>query len=307
MRGLSHSLRVRRCCLRCAALGTAAARAAAAGSYSPYDETAVGRACALRARAGRQPRISTALIGAGRAALESATPRPRRLLRPRRRGQSAQPAAPGRHGRGRGRQRRAARRHCPISPARSSSARRVTTFGADRGLAYDLLGRQAEAQADYRAALLGADDDEARRRLALSLAISGERPARSTTLAPLIAQARCRREPRARAFVLALTGDSAAPWRRSTRQCRAARRRLAPFLAAAAGAQRRRRRPPRSISAFSRTPADTRYAYAVAADAPTRRAGSRRRDSTGRSSTPPPPPVPPASRCTAAQPARCRR
>ena len=44
----------------------------------------------------------------------------------------------------------------------------VATFGADRGLAYDLMGRQAQAQADYRAALGGPDGDEARRRLALS-------------------------------------------------------------------------------------------------------------------------------------------
>ena len=33
----------------------------------------------------------------------------------------------------------------------------VLTFAADRGLAYDLLGRQADAQADYRLALTGTD------------------------------------------------------------------------------------------------------------------------------------------------------
>jgi hypothetical protein len=83
----------------------------------------------------------------------------------------------------------------------------VSTFGADRGLAYDLLGRQAEAQADYRAALGSPDGDEARRRLALSLAISGKKVEALETLAPLQARgdaaaARCR------AFVLALSGDS---------------------------------------------------------------------------------------------------
>jgi tetratricopeptide (TPR) repeat protein len=83
----------------------------------------------------------------------------------------------------------------------------VAIFGADRGLAYDLLGRQGEAQADYRAALGGADGDEARRRLALSLAISGNKSEAIQTLAPLTAKgdgaaARCR------AFVLALTGDA---------------------------------------------------------------------------------------------------
>lgn len=81
-------------------------------------------------------------------------------------------------------------------------------IGADRGLAYDLLGRHAQAQADYRAALLGRDGDEARRRLAMSLAISGNKPEALSTLGPLMARgdaagARCR------AFVLALTGDSA--------------------------------------------------------------------------------------------------
>jgi len=45
----------------------------------------------------------------------------------------------------------------------------IATFGADRGLAYDLMGQQAQAQADYRAALGGPDGEEARRRLALSL------------------------------------------------------------------------------------------------------------------------------------------
>lgn len=83
----------------------------------------------------------------------------------------------------------------------------VLTFAADRGLAYDLLGRHAEAQADYRLALMGTDRDEARRRLALSLAITGNKAEAIQTLGPLMARgdsaaARCR------ALVLALTGDS---------------------------------------------------------------------------------------------------
>ena len=82
----------------------------------------------------------------------------------------------------------------------------VATFACDRGLAYDLLGRQAEAQADYRMALTGPDADEARRRLALSLAISGNRAEALSTLAPLMAKGDAG-AARARAFVLALTGD----------------------------------------------------------------------------------------------------
>ena len=81
-------------------------------------------------------------------------------------------------------------------------------IGSDRGLAYDLVGQHAQAQADYRAALSGQDGDEARRRLALSLAITGKKADALSMLSPLMARgdaagARCR------AFVLALTGDSA--------------------------------------------------------------------------------------------------
>ena len=80
--------------------------------------------------------------------------------------------------------------------------------GAERGLAYDLLGYHEQAQADYRAALVGPDADEARRRLALSLAIGGNKEEALALLAPLMAKgdagaARCR------AFVSALTGDTA--------------------------------------------------------------------------------------------------
>lgn len=83
----------------------------------------------------------------------------------------------------------------------------VASFGADRGLAYDLLGRHAEAQADYRAALAGADRDEARRRLALSLAIVGKKDEALMILQPLLARADSA-AARCRALVLALSGDT---------------------------------------------------------------------------------------------------
>src|SRR6185312_9049577 len=51
----------------------------------------------------------------------------------------------------------------------------IASFACERGLAYDLMGDQRQAQADYRIALGGPDADEARSRLALSLAISGNR------------------------------------------------------------------------------------------------------------------------------------
>ena len=88
-------------------------------------------------------------------------------------------------------------------------ARRRLTHGADRGLAHDLLGDQAAAQADYRLADAVADADEARRRLALSLAISRDKKGALTTLQPLL-NTRDPAAQRTRAFVLALVGDRAA-------------------------------------------------------------------------------------------------
>jgi Flp pilus assembly protein TadD len=78
----------------------------------------------------------------------------------------------------------------------------------DRGLAHDLAGNPREAQRDYRMALQKGRDDEVTRRLALSLAISGERePALGLLQDQLLV--RDRAAERARALVLALTGDAA--------------------------------------------------------------------------------------------------
>jgi Flp pilus assembly protein TadD len=84
----------------------------------------------------------------------------------------------------------------------------VANIGSDRGLAYDLLGNQVAAQTDYRAALSGVDRDEARRRLALSLAISGKKTLALSTLQPLL-QRRDIAAQRVRALVLAVDGDIA--------------------------------------------------------------------------------------------------
>lgn len=105
----------------------------------------------------------------------------------------------------------------------------VTSFAADRGLARDLLGQQALAQADYRLGLTGPDPAEARRRLALSLAISGDREGALTTLAPLLQRA----DPatnRVHAFVLALGGDPAAADRALDRSTPGMSSRLDPFF-----------------------------------------------------------------------------
>jgi hypothetical protein len=83
------------------------------------------------------------------------------------------------------------------------------TMALDRGLARDLTGNLAAAQADYRLAIASLGSDEARRRLALSLAIGRDRNGALAAIQPLLN----RRDPaaqRTRAFVLALVGDQVA-------------------------------------------------------------------------------------------------
>ncbi len=80
------------------------------------------------------------------------------------------------------------------------------TFAADRGMARDLLGELGPAQSDYRLAISSMGSDEARRRLALSLAIARDKSGALAAIQPLLN----RRDPaaqRTRAFVLALVGD----------------------------------------------------------------------------------------------------
>jgi len=82
-------------------------------------------------------------------------------------------------------------------------------IAADRGLAYDLIGDPRRAQQDYALVLRRRDDAEVRRRMALSLAITGQRDAALRLIDPQL-----RRNDRAawrtQTFVLALTGDAAA-------------------------------------------------------------------------------------------------
>jgi Flp pilus assembly protein TadD len=79
-------------------------------------------------------------------------------------------------------------------------------IASDRGLAYDLRGDNRQAQQQYALALRRREDGETRRRLALSVAISGDQAGALAILDPLL-----RRQDvgawRVRAFVLALTGD----------------------------------------------------------------------------------------------------
>jgi Flp pilus assembly protein TadD len=79
-------------------------------------------------------------------------------------------------------------------------------IAAERGLAYDLLGQTARAQQDYVRALRHREDPEVRRRMALSLAISGQREAALRLIEDQVRQGD-RAGNRARVMVLALSGD----------------------------------------------------------------------------------------------------
>lgn len=207
MRGLLRPI-AKGALIACAAAAVfSAVPAAAQGSYSPYNETATAALTRYLHDLASDPKDFTSLIGAGRAALELGDAQaaagffaraddvnPRSPLP-----QAGMGAVSVLNG-----EPQAALPY--FSRAEQLGATRVT-LGCDRGLAYDLMGRQADAQADYRAALSGPDGDEARRRLALSLAISGDRTGALTTLSPLVAKGDVA-AGRARAFVLALTGDS---------------------------------------------------------------------------------------------------
>ncbi len=101
----------------------------------------------------------------------------------------------------------------------------------DRGLAYDMTGDPRRAQQDYALALRRGDDPELRRRMALSLAISGQRDA-----ALRMIDDQLRRHDRAgwrtQAFVLALTGDAAGANDTARRMMPAgAAQSMAPFFA----------------------------------------------------------------------------
>lgn len=190
-----------------AAFGTTVP-AAAQGSYSPYKETASAALARYVRALAVDANDFTSLIGAGRSALEVGDTQAAAgffaradEVAPRRpepqAGMGAVSVANGE-----------AQAGLPYFTRAQQLGASVSSFAADRGLAYDLLGRQSEAQADYRLALNGADKDLARARLALSLAVGGDRNGALEALSPLIAK----RDPagaRARAFVLALTGDPA--------------------------------------------------------------------------------------------------
>ena len=216
--------------LACAAgAASLAAPAAAQGSYSPYKETAASALARYVRTLAQDPKNFEALIGAGRAALELGDAQaaagffaradevnPRSPLP-----QEGMGAVQVANGDGKA--------AMPYFTRAQQLGATQAMLGCDRGLAYDLLGQQATAQADYRAALSGPDGEEARRRLALSLAISGDRSNALAALAPLSASGDAV-VSRVRGFVLALTGDSTAAASAINAAMPGSSSSLAPFL-----------------------------------------------------------------------------
>jgi Flp pilus assembly protein TadD len=190
----------------CGMAAVVAAPASAQGSYSPYNETpAAALARYVRALAD-DPKDFNALIGAGRAALELGDAQSAAGFFAR--ADDVDPKSPfPQEGMGAVQVANGdAKGAMPYFHRAQQLGATQAMLGCDRGLAYDMLGQQAKAQADYRAALSGADGDEARRRLALSLAIAGNRAEALAALAPLAAKGDST-TTRVRAFILALTGD----------------------------------------------------------------------------------------------------
>lgn len=81
----------------------------------------------------------------------------------------------------------------------------LKSIAEDRGLAYDLIGRNADAQKDYELALRHGDSDQLRSRYAISLGISGNLAKADEILNPLL-QKSDRDAWRNRAFLLAMNG-----------------------------------------------------------------------------------------------------
>ena len=178
----------------------------AQGSYSPYNETASAALARYVREIADKPNDFSALIGAGRSAVELGDAQAAAGFFAR--ADEVNPRSPLPHA---GMASVAVlngepQAALPYFARAQQLGAPVTTFACDRGLAYDLLGRQAEAQADYRLALNGPDAEEARRRLALSLAIGGNRTEALALLGPLMAKGDAA-AARTRAFVMALTGD----------------------------------------------------------------------------------------------------
>jgi len=227
MRGLLH-IRLGWALASCTSI-LIAAPVAAQGSYSPYNESPAAALARYVRTLASDPKEFDSLIGAGKAALELGDTQaaagffaradevnPRSPMP-----QAGMGAVAVANGEPQG--------ALPYFKRAQQLGLPLASFACDRGLAYDLMGQQTQAQSDYRVALSGRDADEARRRLALSLAISGNRNDALQILAPLSGKGDSG-VARVRAFVLALTGDPNSAMKAIDAAMPGSWTRVAPFL-----------------------------------------------------------------------------
>ena len=297
MRGFLRSSLLAACAALAGTAAVMAGPAAAQGSYSPYNETATAALARYLRALASDPKDFASLIGAGRSAIELGDAQaaagffaradevnPRSPLP-----QAGMGAVSVLNG--------DARAALPYFARSQQLGATLATIGCDRGLAYDLLGRQADAQSDYRAALGGPDGDEARRRLALSLAISGDRNGALQALAPLNAKGDVA-AGRTRAFVLALAGDSAGAMLAINSAMPGSSGNLAPFLQRLPGLPAGQKAAAVNLGIFPDA-SGTAYAYASPAVSTDRLAGI---DQLLRQPAPPAVPAQPPTQISYAQP-----
>ena len=138
-------------------LALVAAPAQAQGSYSPYDESPSAALARYVRTLASDPTDFQSLIGAGRAALELGDAQAAAGFFAR--ADDANPNSPlpqagmGAVSVANGNPQAA----LPYFQRAQQLGAPLAIFACDRGLAYDLLGQQAKAQADYRVALGGSD------------------------------------------------------------------------------------------------------------------------------------------------------
>jgi tetratricopeptide (TPR) repeat protein len=260
MRGLMH---LGGLILACAGCALATTPAAAQGSYSQFDESATAALARYVRNLAADPTDFTSLIGAGRAALVLGDAEAAAGFFARADAVNPNSPLPQAGMGGVSVLKDNPQAALPYFERAVQLGATLATIGCDRGLAYDLLGDQGKAQADYRAAMNGPDHEEARRRLALSLAISGNRAAALAMLSPLMAK----RDPgaeRARAFVLALDGNPAGALAAINAAMPGSSDRLAPFLQRLSSLSPGQKAAAINLGIF---PDSTAYAYSAPATA----------------------------------------
>ena len=211
------------------AVGAPAHGQANGSAFGAYQEDPGAKLARYVRDLASQPRSLSALLGAGNAALEMNDPQTALTFFAR-----AEEVAP-RDGRV-----KAGMASAFVQSEQAQAALRffgeavslgipLSMIAKDRGLAYDMSGDTARAQADYAIAMQRSDP-EVERRMALSKAISGDAAGALAMIEPQVRRGD-RAGYRAKAFILALGGDTAGAIKAVEAVMPAKGSAMAPFLA----------------------------------------------------------------------------